>query len=216
MSRYVGQHFAEPETPPVRQATISNPRPNRLKTVGVVAGALIALAGSFFAGRITAPDSNGSTQTKTTAPTTTAPLTAADQLVNQALALHQAGKIDEAAALYNQALTVDSKNKFALYNLGQIAQSRKQFDEAIAKYNAALAVDPKYGPALYNIGLAYAAKGDRAKAIEMLRRALDLTPNSAPVLFNLGTLLVQDGKSDEGARMIAQALAIDPTLKPAS
>lgn len=183
---------------------------------GLVAGALVIGAAGFVAGRYTTPD-EGVDAATTAGVTSTAPASApspADGLVSQGLALHQAGKLDEAAAIYNQALAVDGRNKFALFNLGQIAHTRKSYDEAIAKYQASLGADAKFGPALYNLGLAFSAKGDRTNAIANFRRFLEVAPTDAAGMFNLGTLLIQDGKNDEGANLIAQAIAIDPSLKP--
>jgi len=135
-------------------------------------------------------------------------------LLTKALALHGAGKLDEAIAIYQTILTTDAKNKFALYNLGLIAQTREQYDEAIVRYTAALAVDPTYAPALYNGGLAYASKGDRKNAIALLQKAVALDPKNAAALFNLGTVLVADGQTDAGTTYLTQAFALDPTLKP--
>lgn len=211
MSRYTGQHFAPTEAAPTMSAykpAAVQGRSKGMIAVGVATLILAAVLG-FFVGRQTAPDDSPSTATSATA-------TEADSLVTQGIALHQAGKLDEASALYQQALKADSKNKFALFNIGQIAQTRQQYDSAIASYKAAIAVDKNFSAALYNLGLAYTSTGDRANAITTLRTALVLTPQSAPTLFNLGTLLVQEGKTEEGTAFISQAITIDPTLKPKS
>lgn len=219
MSRYAGQHFsAEPMATAMPAFTTVPRRRSKGMIAASAASLVLALTGGFFAGRFTAPDE---TTTATTPSTngdgsSTPAASLGDELVTQGLALHQAGKLDEAAALYQQALTKDPANKFALFNLGQIAHTQKKYPAAIEKYLAVLKVDAKYGPALYNIGLAYASNGDRANAITYLRKAADVSPTSAPVLFNLGTVLVQDGKADEGTQLIAKAIALDPTIKPAS
>lgn len=205
MSTYTGQHFA-PADPIISR---SGSRRSKGAIAAGLATLVLAAAAGFFVGRQTAPDDNKTAATANEA-------SPADALVTQGLALHQAGKLDEATSLYQQALKADSKNKFAHFNLGQIAQTRQQWDASIDSYRAALATDPKFSAALYNLGLAYASKGDRANAISTLRKALEVTPNNAPTLFNLGTLLVQDGKNDEGTKLIAQALTLDPTLKPAT
>ena len=215
MSRYVGQHFGEPAPgpAPLSTAPVMVPVAPHRRSRGMIAAGLAALvlaaSGGFFAGRVTAPDSTPSASVADLPGT-------ADELLQQGLALHTAGKLDEATTYYKAVLKKDANNKFAYFNLGQIAQTRQQYDAAIEQYKLALKTDANFGPALYNIGLAYASKGDRTNAIANLRKANDVTPNSAPTLFNLGTLLVQDGKTDEGTKMIAQALTLDPTLKPKS
>lgn len=230
MSRYLGQNLppTQPISGPIPNYDAFAPRRSRGFIAGTAVAALVALGGGFVVGRATAPERDATNST-TPAPTTTAPATtapsatapsptggagAADELVTQGLTLHQAGRLDDAAALYNQALAKDPKNKFALFNLGQIAHGRQEYAAAIEKYKASLAVDAKYQPALYNIGLAYAATGALSDAISSLRKAAEVAPNNAAVMFNLGTLLIQDGKNDEGTLLIAQAIALDPTLTP--
>src|SRR4051812_34383218 len=106
--------------------------------------ALAIAGGGFAAGRLTAPDSKSAA----TAPSGDSSSATVSQLLSQALQLHTGGDLDGASALYNEILGKDPQNKYALFNLGQIAQTRGQFDLAIEKYQAAIAVDPKYGPAL--------------------------------------------------------------------
>src|SRR5205085_4717079 len=46
--------------------------------------------------------------------------------LNHGLKAHNAGNFDEATAAYFEALSHDAKNKFAYFNLGQIAQTQKR------------------------------------------------------------------------------------------
>ena len=94
-------------------------------------------AGGFVLGRATASSVGISTVAETasgagddsalvTAGGTASPASAAaSSLVEQGLAAHTAGRLDEAKDLYSQALAKDPKNKFAYFNLGQIARDTK-------------------------------------------------------------------------------------------
>lgn len=202
-----GQHFADDHSAGGRTQTII------LAVVGVI---VIGVLG-FALGRATAPDGEKTATVTTSTSGASGNTTPADpnaDLLAQALSLHNAGKVTEASALYNQILAKDAKNKFALFNLGVIAQTNKNYDEAVAKYKAAIAVDPAFYQPTYNLGLTYAAKGDRTNAIALLRKAIEIEPKAAQAYFNLGTLLVQDGKKDEGSKMLEQAFALDPSLRP--
>ncbi len=186
----------------------------RAQSVLVAVIALLAVGAlGFGLGRATAPDEKTTAATVGKTTGTSAP-SANDDLLAQGLAQHKAGNLEGAAKLYNQILTTDAKNKFALFNLGVIAQTNKNYDEAIAKYKAAIADDPAFYSPTYNLGLTYAAKGDRANGIVHLRKAVEIDPKAAQAYFNLGTLLIQDGKTDEGTKLLNQAFAIDPSLKP--
>src|SRR5207245_9041559 len=57
---------------------------------------------------------------------------------NRALAAHAAGKLDEAVTAYYQTLEKDPKNKFAFYNLGEIAQRQNRMAAAESFYRLAL------------------------------------------------------------------------------
>ena len=203
-------------TTPGRHFAASPSARGRVQTIILAALVVLAVgAGGFALGRTTAPDAKSTTSTVTTGGTVSGAsgTTVNDDLLNQALALHKAGNLDGASKLYNQILATDAKNKFALFNLGVVAQTGAKYDEAIAKYKAAIDVDPKFYSALYNLGLTYAAKTDRTNGIAYLRKAIDVDPKSAQAYFNLGTLLVQDGKTDEGTKMLNQAFALDPSMK---
>jgi tetratricopeptide (TPR) repeat protein len=196
-----GAHFAE--RPVVKPA----PKPPIIALVAVL---LVVAAIAFAAGRFTAPgDSSAAGSTPNSASSD-----ANAALLTQGLAKHNAGDLVGAAAIYNQILSTDAKNQYALFNLGVIAQTNKNYDEAVTKYTAAIAVDGKFYSALYNLGLTYAAKGDRTNAIAFLRKAVDADPKAAQAYYNLGTLLVQDGKNDEGAALLAKSFELNPTLKP--
>jgi Tfp pilus assembly protein PilF len=54
----------------------------------------------------------------------------ASDSLNKGLQAHAAGKLDEASKDYHDVLTHDPQNKFALYNLGVIAQTQGQLGQA--------------------------------------------------------------------------------------
>ncbi len=205
MTNTPGRHFSEPRATRGRSQTV----------LLAVLAVLIVGAGAFALGRATAPDDSSTTAIASGGKTSGASASNPnDDLLTQGLALHKARNLDGAAKIYNQILTTDAKNKFALFNLGVIAQTGAKYDEAIAKYKAAIAADPAFYSPAYNLGLTYAAKGDRTNGIVYLRKAIEIDPKSAQAYYNLGTLLIQDGKTDEGTKSLNQAFAIDPTLKP--
>lgn len=189
------------------------------KRAAVVAVALLTLSGiggGFLVGRATAPSDTvsqiGGSATGATKVSGGAAEDAA-ALVEQGLALHVAGKLDDAVGMYRRALELDASNKYATFNLGQIAHTRGELPAAIRYYNDTLKVDATYVPALYNLGLAYSASGDAKQAIATLRAASNVAPTDAKVLFNLGKLLVADGKSDEGNNLLVDAGKLDPSLQ---
>ena len=61
--------------------------------------------------------------------------------LEKGLELHQQGKLDEAAAIYQEVLTADPGNADALHFLGLIAQQRGDLSTAIEQIEAAIAVE---------------------------------------------------------------------------
>ena len=58
-------------------------------------------------------------------------------------ALHDAGRSDEAAAVFRQALTLDPENIIALRHLGDIARDAGDQDEAASWYEKVIELDPR-------------------------------------------------------------------------
>ena len=136
---------------------------------------------------------------------------AADALA-RGIAAHNADKLDEATKDYFEVLSSDPKNKFAFYNLGQIARVQNRLAIAEGYYRAALEADGNYGPALFGLGVVRQAFNAVQEAIDLYRKDIGLEPNNAAAHYNLGLLLRIQGKTAEGDAEIAKAIQLDPKL----
>lgn len=134
--------------------------------------------------------------------------------LNRGLKAHNAGNFDEATAAYFEALSHDIKNKFAYFNLGQIAQSQKRDQVAEGYYRSALEIDSRFAPALFNLAIIRSSAGATAEAIDLYRRTVQADPQSAAAYFNLAILLRQTGNNAEADQMFARAQQLDPKLVP--
>jgi tetratricopeptide (TPR) repeat protein len=137
--------------------------------------------------------------------------TAADAL-NRGLTAHAAGKLDDAVTAYFQALAKDPKNKFALYNLGEIAQRQNRMQAAESYYRLALEQDPKMESALFNLAIVRTGAGASQEAVTLYRQVIAVNPNSAAAHFNLGLLLRQLGQTADAQQELAAAQRLDPKL----
>ena len=131
--------------------------------------------------------------------------------LEQGLQAHVEGRIDDAERAY-QAVLLDGPSKFALYNLGLIAQGRGATEQADAYYRQALVIDPDYWLALYNLAVLRANAGGIDEAMRLYRRTIDTNPEWAGAHLNLGILLVAQGRKREGLAEIDTALKLDPSL----
>jgi tetratricopeptide (TPR) repeat protein len=137
--------------------------------------------------------------------------TSADAL-NRGLQAHSAGKLDDAVAAYYATLEKDPKNKFAFYNLGEIAQRQSRLASAEWFYRLALDQDPKMESALFNLAIVRTNLGVPNDAVALYRQVIAVNPNSAAAHFNLGLLLRQLGQTAEAQTELAAAQRLDPKL----
>ena len=136
-----------------------------------------------------------------------------DQLLNAGLEAEVTGDNATAVKKFKQLLTIDPNNKFALYNLGYIAQTVDQDNAAAAKYyERAIKTDPNYGPALYNLGVLETDRGNKARAIDLYLRAIEADPADANAALNVGFLIAETGDTARAKEYFRRAVSLNPAL----
>lgn len=203
----VGTDPGLPAPPSTEAETSPSNGPSRrdLQIGGVVVVGLILLVGAFLIGRSAGSNSSSSKNNASN-------VEQGDQL-SAALALHQAGKLDAAAAGYRAVLASEPNNKYAFYNLGLIAQTNSNYPTALEYYDQALKVDQNFQPAVYNRSLVLRDLGRIDEAIVELRKVVAADPKSVGGLYNLGVLLIAQGNAQEGTRLVNEAIELDPSLR---
>jgi len=134
--------------------------------------------------------------------------------VNEQVALalehHQAGRLQQAEALYRGVLQAQPLHCNALNLLGALAYQMGRADEAVGFIKRAIAVEPKYVEAYSNLGRVLEAQGELDEAVAFYRRALEINPEFAQGHFNLGNALNAQGHLDEAAACYRRAVEINP------
>lgn len=138
----------------------------------------------------------------------------ASDSLNRGLKAHNAGNFDEATKAYFETLFHDPQNKFAYFNLGQIAQTQKKPQIAEGYYRSALGIDPKFGPALFNLAIIRNDAGAKQEAIDLYRRDIQADANNGAAYFNLALLLRDTGNTVEANQMFQRAQQLDAKLVP--
>ncbi len=105
--------------------------------------------------------------------------------LQQAIALHRAGRLADAEAIYRQILAADPDHADALQLLGAIAHQLGRHGDAIALISRSLTLAPENKLALNNLGEACRAVGDIERSVESFRRALELDPSYVKAHSNL-------------------------------
>ncbi len=131
------------------------------------------------------------------------------QLLSEALAHHQDGRLPEAQALYTALLDRMPRHPDALNLLGVVAAQRGRLDQARDLIEAALAERPRNPEYLFNMAHIRELDGD-PEAIEGYRSVLAVEPNHLPALVHLGNALLVDEADEEAAEVFRRAVDTDP------
>ncbi len=132
------------------------------------------------------------------------------ELIGQGMNRHGAGRLDEAEAIYRQALQIEPENADALHLLGVIAHQRGRNDLAAELIGRAIGRNDRVPAFHNNLGNALNAAGRFDAAAAAYRRAIALQPDHAGAHYNLGVLHQAGGRLDEAAAAYEQALRFQP------
>src|SRR5579862_3691643 len=128
-------------------------------------------------------------------------MTGTDARLREALAHHQAGRLGEAAQLYQRILADEPAHADSLHLLGVIANQSGRPELALDFIGRALRIQD--ASALYhcNFGQALLALGRLEEAAASFRKALSLQPTLAEAYGNLAIALHHQGKTDDAVAL---------------
>jgi predicted O-linked N-acetylglucosamine transferase (SPINDLY family) len=132
------------------------------------------------------------------------------EAIQTAMQHHQAGRLQEAEALYRQILQAQPDNADALHFLGLLAHHVGRHEVAVELIGKAIAITPSVAAFHNNIGEAYRAQRNGEEAANCYRRAITLKPDYADPYHNLGLVLQAQGREEEAMMYYRRALALMP------
>jgi predicted O-linked N-acetylglucosamine transferase (SPINDLY family) len=130
--------------------------------------------------------------------------------MDQAVALHQQGRLAEAETLYRESLTREPAPFGPRYYLGVLCMQQGRFEEAVAFLRDALRLRENDVHTLVNLGMALRHLGRPGEALQPLARALDLRPDLAEAHYQRAAALHELARPDEARETVARALALSP------
>jgi tetratricopeptide (TPR) repeat protein len=130
--------------------------------------------------------------------------------VNLGYATYEAGRVEEALALYDRGLAVEPDAADLLNNRALALGALGRTEEAIAAYRRAMAADPSHAGSRSNLGNTLASAGRYAEAEQAYRDALRVAPGHAEAHNNLGNVLALRGAIAEALDHYRAAVAVDP------
>lgn len=139
---------------------------------------------------------------------------------NLGQALRERGRLDEALASYERALSrapAHSPGYVAVVNnsIGLVLTRQGKVAEARQRFAAAVLSNPAFAEAQLNLGNALAAEGHASQSIDHYRQAIRLKPEYVEPRVGLGAALLRSGRAAEAAAQYRDALARNPGLAEA-
>jgi tetratricopeptide (TPR) repeat protein len=156
-----------------------------------------------------------------------------NDLLEQAIAQHKAGRPAEAERLYRLVVSHEPQQALAQHNLGVVIVQRGDIRESVAHFRAALDAAPR--EALYWLSYARALlkSGQAAEALRILEQAKErglsgapldalmtealgaAPPDDADALFSLGNAQTAGGEYDRAIDSYSRAIAAKPDFAEA-
>ena len=131
-------------------------------------------------------------------------------LFEQALNMHQRGRLHDAEDRYRTLLRAYPEHPDCNHFLGVLRFQQGRNDEALKHISAALKLQPSNTAALANYALVLVTLGRLEQALASYDRALAIEPNYVDALLNRGNILLELKRFDEALASYDEALAIKP------
>lgn len=130
--------------------------------------------------------------------------------MQQALQLHQAGRRQEAEALYRQVLARKPNHAAAAHFLGLLLHQTGRTAEGMDLLEQSVQLQPTNPDFLNNLGTVMRDVGRVAAAIDFFRGAVDLRPEQLAARDNLASSLKQIGQFEEAEDIYRGTIARNP------
>ncbi len=138
-----------------------------------------------------------------------------DQIVQQAMRLHEAGRIQEAASIYQEVLRANPRHYMALYSLGFACAQTNQHEQAIVLFSEAIAVNARDPASWFQRGISLYRLGRNPESLHSFDRTLALQPGHYEALVNRAVVLLETGRPAQALASCDTALALQPNFPPA-
>jgi tetratricopeptide (TPR) repeat protein len=132
--------------------------------------------------------------------------------LERGIALYDAGRYDEAVAVFRSMLAANPADESAAYELGLTYAAKGDVAACRAVAEPWSRKKGRFQPAFYVIlGNCLDAGGDAKGAIAAYRKGLRLAPEDPQLLYNYSVALVGQGKLDEGRKLLKKEVGLAPS-----
>ena len=137
-------------------------------------------------------------------------MSAVADLLQQAVAQHQAGAVAAAGALCRQVVELEPRHADAWHLLGVVASAEHRTQDAVENFRRALELDANLADVHYGLGVALKSLGQRDEAAACFRRAVELRPELHEAWNNLGNLQRDAGSFEAAIACYQRAVQAQP------
>ena len=130
----------------------------------------------------------------------------------QALALHEQGRLAEAERIYRDVLQRQPNHFAALHQLGLIALQTRHTERAVELIGKAIALKPDFAQAYCDHGMALRKLKRFEDALASYDKAIALKPDFAMAYNNRGNVLLDLKRAVEALASCDKAIALNPRL----
>lgn len=136
----------------------------------------------------------------------------ASSLNSQGVRLAEQGRLDEAIAIFRQALQLQPDFPEGHNNLGNALQNQGNPVDAVSHLEEAILLRDEYPEAHNNLGIAFSRQGKFVEAEQAFRRAVSQRADFAQAWNNLGLALLDQRKPSEAEACFREAIRKRPEL----
>ena len=133
-----------------------------------------------------------------------------EELLPQAIALHECGRLAEAAALYDRVLEDDPNEPNALHLMGLVQHQRGDTPAGAAFIRRAIALMPDFPEAHNNLGQLLRDCGDTAESAAAFAEAVRLQPDYVLAWRNLRDTLQAAGRAEDAIAAAETVARLQP------
>lgn len=133
-----------------------------------------------------------------------------NQVMEEAIQLHQAGRLPQAEARYHHVLRMTPNHPDALALLGAIALHDHRIEESVKLITRAIKINSKNPEYHSNLALALQFDGRIAEAERYCREAIRLKPDYADAWYNLHALLLDAGNLQPAIDCLRKVVQLVP------
>lgn len=136
-------------------------------------------------------------------------------LLELGLAHHEAGRLEQAQAMYRCLLEQQPKNADALHLMGVVEHQRGAHTAAIEYIKRAIELNPHVPLYHNNLGSAYQSLHRFDEAGKSVSTSIALKPDVANAYYNLGVILNVQGQLERALTALEQAIILQPDMAQA-